>query len=176
MSSLEQVLELVEKLSKQDKQELLARLALETKLGNKAKAAKHSGDRDEDTWFEEVVCALTSHLGGVKATIPSPQMLKRLQTDSWEHVSRFMEGSSLSKLTVVARRAVYRLLAGLVVDHASHVAKKSGAPLSAKLVLNCSGNVAGLFDNAFPGYLAAGMAPAVIRLKQGKLPYTKTTK
>ena len=74
-----------------------------------------------------------------------------------------MADAKLDKLAVPERQSVYNLLADLVVRHAHGISMRSAAPLSPKLVANCSNNVASIFDKAFPGYVRAGLAHIVAR-------------
>lgn len=74
-----------------------------------------------------------------------------------------MRASRLQDLTVPERLLAYRLLAGLLVDYADDLSRRTGAPLSLRLVTSCADKLAGVFDQAFPGYVAAGLAPVVAR-------------
>ena len=76
---------------------------------------------------------------------------------------QFLQQSGLSACTVNERQQAYHILAELVVQHARYVARKSGAPLSPKLVANCMPNLPGVFEDAFPGYLEAGVAAMVAK-------------
>jgi hypothetical protein len=64
---------------------------------------------------------------------------------------------------VVERGSVYRMLAALLVDHARSISDFTGAPLGPKLVGSCTGNIAGVFEKAFPGYVRAGLAKIAAR-------------
>jgi hypothetical protein len=77
-----------------------------------------------------------------------------------------MRSSKLGELQVNVRQAVYRTLGRLLVEHAHEVSRRSGAPLGPKLVGQCVGNLPGVFERSFPGYLAAGLAPVVARQMQ----------
>lgn len=162
MDNVEKVLVEFGKLSEDDKKKALARMALQVRT-TKQDTVKHN--RDADMWIEAVVETLRKVLKDGGGSVPSPAALKRLQADSWEPVEVFMREANLQSLTVTERQAVFYLLAGLLVEHAKYVAKRSGAPLSAKLTFSCVRNLPGLFDEAFPGYLANGLAKTVILRK-----------
>mgnify|MGYP003507604151 len=159
MENLEAALSLVNKMTVAERKQLLDHLALGMQVSK-----KESGkiNRDLDMWLSAVVDALDSILKTGGTSVPSLGVVKRLHSAQWPPVEQFMIGSKLMEMKVLERQAVYKLLAKLLVDHAHYVAKKSGAPLSTKLVFNCINNLPGLFDGAFPGYLACGMAKAVI--------------
>jgi hypothetical protein len=74
-----------------------------------------------------------------------------------------MADSGLDKLKVVERQSVYMMLARLVIDKAKYVASSSNATLGPRLVGTCAANIAGVFDAAFPGYLASGLAHLVAK-------------
>lgn len=98
-----------------------------------------------------------------------PQLVRRALASrpAWMPVQELMKASKLAENSVNERQSIYTLLAGILVEHANYVAKKSGAPLSAKLVANCAPQLAALFDQQFPGYLAAGLVPVVVKRLTG---------
>ena len=162
MSKLQQALDLVATMSATEKKELLSHLA----LANQSSKKQSSGsNRDHELWLGEVVDALGRVLMSGGRSPSSLALFKRLQGDCGSTLDTFMEQSGLGKLKIPERVATYRILADMLVKHAEYVARKSGAPLSPKLVMNCVGNLPGLFDSAFPGYLEAGLAPVIIRRK-----------
>lgn len=116
-------------------------------------------------WATAVHEALQEALGGSLGSTVGPMAVQRIvgTHKAFEPVSEFMAHSRLREVQVVERLALYRLLAELLVAHARKVARHVDAPLSLKLVVNCTNNVAGLFDSAFPGYLGAGLAHIVAR-------------
>lgn len=158
-SDLASILELADKLNPTEKKTLLARLALNAQDQGK------QADRDQEMWAQAVYDELGRALGYGAGAGLAPAMVKRSLSvpTVWAPVMAFMSSSKLLDLNVTERQSVYGLLAKLITKHASYVANKSGAPLSAKLVGSCSANLASVFDNAFPGYLAAGLAPMVAR-------------
>lgn len=157
--SLGNVLSLAAELTPDQRRELLARLSLD------ANSKQVEQVRDVDMWAEAVFRAL--HKDGMDAVMVSagPALVKRTvgTPQAWRPVSEFMDSSRLATLKVTERQSVYGMLARLVTEHARKVARRSGVPMSMRLVGNCAGNVAGLFDNAFPGYLNSGLALIVAR-------------
>jgi len=153
-------------LSKKNKKELLDRLLLD--LQN-APSQRGAADRDKDMWASAVHRALLKVTGSMDGGLVGPAVVRRLVAvgTSWGHVEAFMVSSKLNEITVTDRQAVYNMLAELLVQHARYVARRSGAPLSVKLVTQCTTNLAGVFENSFPGYLEAGLAKAVARQALG---------
>lgn len=159
-TSLEDLLSLADQLNKEDHKKLLAHLALKTQgLG------KDEGSRDKTMWSQAVYEALLKANGTGDGAGQGPALVKRLlaPTSVWAPLEDFMESSRLSKLTVTERLSMYRLLANLLVSHCQQVARHMRIPLGAKLVAGQAVNVAAIFDNAFPGYLAAGLVPVVAK-------------
>lgn len=147
---------------------LMDRAAL-AKLTTKAGAGE---ERDITMWSEAVYHAYCQAVGGSGAAGVGPLAFRKLlaATVPWEHISSFMQASKLLSLEVVDRQAVYFMIAELLVKHARGVARHTGIPFAAKLVANCCNNVAGLVDNAFPGYAEAGMLVLVARqMRQVKM-------
>lgn len=162
MNKVQQALAIVTTMTKPERQSLLDHLALEV-TSTKKSNLKH--DRDVELWLMAVTDALDSILRSGGSSGSGIGMVKRTwnaSSSSYEQFNSFMVRSKLQELNVAARSSCYGLLAELLVKHASFVAHKSGAPLSPKLVFNCLPNLAGLFDNAFPGYLEGGLAKAVV--------------
>lgn len=160
-SKLSQLLDLAATLSAGDRKQLLDQLALDQLVTSERNLAD---SRDVDMWLRSIGTALQAALGGGSGTAYPPMVLKRTigSLQNWEHVERFMHVAGLAELTVLKRQQAYNLLADLLVKHAIEIAGHTGAPLGPKLVANCVGTVGALFDRAFPGYLRAGMAGAVI--------------
>jgi hypothetical protein len=143
-----------------DRKAVIDSLLLETQLIGEADAG-----RDLDMWAEAVHRELTRRLGSLDGGIVGPMVVRKLVAAgaSWKPVEQFMAASKLSELTVTERQRAYYMLAELLVRHALTVARRSGAPMSAKLVANCTNNLAGVFEESFPGYLEAGLARMVTR-------------
>jgi hypothetical protein len=150
-----------------EQKELLDKLSASLLLAS----ATDSKDRDLAMWSEAVHERLTEALGGGRASTSGVVVTRKLlaTTAAWSPVRTFVDTTKLSELRVVDRQAVYMLLADLLVRHARSVAQRSGAPFSAKLVANCTVNLPGLFDAAFPGYIEAGLVRVIARQWQAKV-------
>lgn len=161
--SVEQVLDMAEGLGGKRAKEVLDRLAL--KLQGKDKKNDFKDDRDIDMWATAITNAIDRIHGGDGASSYGSLLVKRTLGDSrvWKPIDDFMQHSTLNNLKVVERQAVYELLAELLVEHARSLARRSGAPFSLRLVSQHTRSIADVFDNAFPGYLEAGLAPVVAR-------------
>ena len=159
-NDMQRVSELLADLPLADQRVLLDQLALNSQL-----TASARGNRDLDMWSEGIRGALEDAIGVAGGEAYGLMLCKRTlgATACWRPIEAFMRSSGLLDLDVVERQAVYNLLAELVVDAAGFSAKRSGAPLSLKLAAQHSGQVNGIFERAFPGYLAAGLAPVVAR-------------
>jgi hypothetical protein len=153
------IMRLTANLDPKSRQQLLDHLALQAQTPGSA------NNRDLDMWSSAVYDALQQFLGASAGAMGGPMVVRRVLTVStaWKPVESFMQSSKLVEIKVVERQSVYSMLARLLVGHAAFVAKKSGAPLSAKLIANCCGSITGVFESAFPGYLHAGLAPMVAR-------------
>lgn len=154
---LEEVLDLVEHLDLADRKELLAKLALN------AQAPQKESDRDLEMWAVAVYRAVARTIGASSEGMPAPMIFRRALAagNSWGAVTDFMKASKLSTVNVTARQGVYVMLADLLVKHAVSSARYLSVPLSAKFIANAATNIASIFDNAFPGYAASGLAPIV---------------
>lgn len=157
--SVESLLEQTTGLSVDQKKALLDRLALELQA---EKTTKKDSNRDLDMWATGLLQAISKVVVGhsygillIKKTVGT--------TAHWTPVHNFMEQSRLATCSVTERQGVYNLLADLVVASAMKAATYAGAPLSLKVVANCTNNVASCFESAFPGYLASGLAKVVVK-------------
>lgn len=142
-----------------ERKRLLAELSLD------AADADTADVRDLDLWATAVYWALVAANGGSAGAVPGPAIVKRALSAAggWGYVRGFMADAKFDTLAVPERQAVYKMLADLVVTQAQGISRNSHAPLGPKLVANCSQNIAGLFDQNFPGYLRAGLALVVAK-------------
>lgn len=156
---LDRILEEAKSLSAADRRKLLDHLALVSK------EAEDASPRDVEMWVVAVYEELVRVLGVGDGASVGPVIVKRALSPraAWAPVQGFMANKAFEGLQAIERQSIYRLLATLLVRHARSVSSRSGAPLSPKLVANCTGNVAGLFDQAFPGYLRAGLGRVIVR-------------
>ena len=153
-------LDRLKQLPEKERKTVLDSLLLELQL-----SADTRPDRDVGMWAEAVHRELTRRLGSMDGGLVGPMVVRKTVAvgTSWKPVDSFMRSSRLNELTVTERQRAYYLLAELLVRHARAVARRSGVPLSPKLVANCTVNLPGLFEDAFPGYLNAGLAKVVAR-------------
>lgn len=156
---VEQALSLTASMTSSQRQELLARLSLELK------ADQPDQTRDLDMWATAVHESLQDALGAQGGASTAPMLVKRAVAtrEAFAPISEFMARANLKQIDVQHRLQTYRMLADMLVSHSRKIARRTGAPLSAKLVANCSPSIAALFDAAFPGYLRAGLAQIVVK-------------
>jgi len=159
-NEVESILEQTKTLTSKQRQELLDQLSLANQMTRRA-----GDDRDLDMWAGAIYNALTSCVPASDGSGFGQLLVKRAlaPTQNWRPIQNFMQDSKLCELRVVERASVYHMLAELLVQHAQHVADRSGAPLGPKLVGSCAHGIAGVFDKAFPGYLRAGLAKIAAR-------------
>lgn len=157
---LEHLLALAGNLTSAQRRELLDQLALQNQL-----AAKAAANPDLGMWAEAVRTALEGLIGYGAGESYGVMLLKRLLGPSacWRPVEQFMSASGLAALRRPERLAVYHVLARFLVEECERTCRFTGAPMSAKFVASQTGNVGGLFERNFPGYIAAGLAPMVAR-------------
>lgn len=160
VNKVDELLNQARQLTAKERQELLDQLSLVNKISKSA-----DQDRDLDMWVVAVHTALVDVSATSDGSAYGKLLIKQLLATSqaWRPIEDFMRQSRLNELKVVERASVYHMLADLLVKHASKVAERSGAPLGPKLVGNCTSGIASVFDQAFPGYLRAGLAKIAAR-------------
>ena len=143
-----------------ERKKLLDRLLLDT---------QHQGGtteaRDISMWSTAVHRAYTRAIGDADGGLVGEALVRKQVAAgvAWKPVLLFMQSSRMLELTVTERQRAYFTLAELLLDYARAAARNAGVPLSLRLVCNCMTNIAGVFEVAFPGYLEAGLARAVVR-------------
>lgn len=142
-------------LSVEERQRLLDHLALSLQENL---SPQH---RELAAWSEAVRESVEA---AVQINLP-PALIRRAYAarSAWKPVEGIFAAARLEKVEVAVRSLVYRLFADILVEHAVYAAKKAEVPLSVKFLVNCSVNLPGLVENAFPGYLAAGLLPVVAK-------------
>lgn len=155
-TSAEQLLTLARTLPKPEQRKLLAALAAEqTETGK---------DRDQQAWIDALLAALLKANRGQAGGLPTSFHLKRaMASGGWSAIAEFMHDSGFMQFTVNERAAAYRLLATLLLEHATEVSRRKNVPKTPQLLASCATNIGALFENAFPGYLSAGIARVVVR-------------
>lgn len=157
-ATLTHIKDLVTRLSATDRKALYDHLAL-LQLG------EDESTRDTDMWATAVYDAIVAAIGTGGAGMAGPLAAKRLlgARFSWAPVARFATALGLDRLTVAERLAVFRLIAGLLVERCKGIARHARIPLNAKLVANNTGDLAEVFNDAFPGYVESGLVPLLVR-------------
>lgn len=113
-------------------------------------------------WADSLEQLLGQALGSPPAPRMRPPTILGSLRDSYKAVELFVQAAGLFRTASYDRKATYNLLAGLVVEYAKQLAAKIGAPLSFKFVLQNVEKLPALFDRAYPGYVASGLASIVI--------------
>jgi hypothetical protein len=145
-------------LSAADRRDLLARLALAEK------EAKGGKGREVEMWSGAVYDALEAALGSASGVGAGRAHMRRLLADpsSWGPVASFWQQTGLGGLRVVEQQACWNLLAGLLVQHAARVSKRTGSALTPRYVASMAANLVSIFDASFPGYLSSPRLIAVM--------------
>lgn len=167
-SKYEEVLAQALQLNSVERRSLMAELSLADQRGGADEWA-----RDKEMWAIAVHEALQTALGASDGAVQGPALIRRVMAASaaWAPVLDVIQAMGRDKMEVVERQAVYRFLAVLLVDRSREVARYAKTPLSLKLVANNAGNLRGIFDRSFPGYLAAGLGRLIARqIAAGRLP------
>lgn len=144
-------------LSRDEKQALLDRLALSLLDTDQT--------RDVGMWALAVSRALEAALGAGGASAYGPTLAKAICGASkvFAPVASFIREAGLDALHMVERQAALNYLARLVVADADAFARYTKQPLGLKVVSTRQANVRGVFEQAFPTYLASGLAKIVFR-------------
>lgn len=149
-------LEMLNSLPEAQQRQILDALALKLNTEQETEAG-----RELTLWGAAVAEALERE---TRSSVGALLARRQLSTRSaWKPVADVLVAAGGNRLTVAERQALLTFLARVLVKHAVTVSARSGAPLSLKLVTNCTGNLPGLVDQEFPGYAAAGLLPIVAR-------------
>lgn len=160
-------------LDNMSRRRILAKMSLE--LQN---ASAGDDARTIDLWSFAVYSALRDALGPSSGAGHGEQVVRRLMgaSSAWQPVAEFIGNGRIEKLRPAEQLAVFDMLAKLLVARAKRVAQRADIPLTPKLVAQNTQHIAGVFDNAFPGYLANGLIGSVSRmLIAQQKPTTPTT-
>lgn len=135
---------------------LLAKLALQHRKTN-----TNQGERDAETWASCVADAMREAVGSTAGA----QLIRKemLATAAWEPVERFLTDARFTDLSVPEKQATYQMLARLLVQYADRIANRRDVTLSPHFVASCAGHIGVVFESAFPGYLASGLAHIVVK-------------
>lgn len=166
MTTAEETHRLIRKLSTLERKEAKDLISL---LDREAKLVTRSGlkpsqimARDESMWVSSLLEALTlATIGSRLHSRPSDRVLATLQ-DSFAPVALFVKSSGLHRTKSYERKAVYDMLAEMVVSYSCTMANHVGVPLGPRFILQNIDKIPGLFDRAYPGYAEAGLAGMVL--------------
>lgn len=158
---VEEILGQWRQLDNTTRRRIVARMSLE--LQNVS-----AGDdaRTIDLWSFAVYSALRDAIGPSSGAGHGEHVVRRLMgaPAAWQPVAEFITNGRLEKLRPAEQLAVFGMLAKLLVARAKRVAQRADIPLTPKLVSQNTQHIAGIFDNAFPGYLANGLIGSVSRM------------
>lgn len=118
--------------------------------------------RDEEMLADSLEQLLAEALGTPRQARHRPAAILASLRDCYATVEAFVQAAGLSRNKSYDRKALYNLLAGMLVDYSRQLAAKIGAPLSFKFVLQNTDKIPALFDRAYPGYAASGLAGIVV--------------
>lgn len=118
--------------------------------------------RDENLWLDSLHLKLSEATGISSSNPLVASGHDRTRTASFELAEAFLKDAGIWQKESYARKAVYDLLAGLLVAYAKQVTHKLKIPLGMKFVLQNTDKLPELFDLAYPGYLQSGLARMVI--------------
>jgi hypothetical protein len=91
-----------------------------------------------------------------------PLTLKSQLKKVFKDVIDFMSENDLDNLKTEETKAMFNILAKILVKHASGVSAQVRIPLSMKLVLQTTTPIVSLFDNFFPGYVKAKLVKQIL--------------
>lgn len=125
------------------------------------------GGRDVDQWATAVTEALATALKqrGIPAYGVMPVRKVVGAASAWGPVRTFATSAGLDAFSATDRYSAFQLLAGLLVQAALEVTRRTGAPMSLKLVGNLVPTIASIFDAEFPGYLESGLGSVPFRMR-----------
>ena len=161
ITNFEVALDHVSKLDRKQAKQMLAQLSLRMETSDKAVQ-----NRDLEAWCASVHAELSKELGTDRA-YGLMQVRKALsEPEHWEPVEAFMEAANFDQYTSAQRRAMYMLLAEMVLDRAYEDTKRFGGTVTLLAIGRCTVDLVRIFDDAFPGYLRSGLAFMVAEQQQ----------
>lgn len=135
----------------------------ELALAYESKDRDPAEDRELDLWCSRVLLALQTEMGDGGDAAPGLYLVKRTMGSraNWHPVRDFVAQHCRAGL-VAARGSAYALLANLLIAYCAGVSRRHDIPLGLRLLSQHVGSIAGIFNNAFPGYAQAGMIALVL--------------
>lgn len=145
-------------------QKALLDLLLSMQLGAQEPRATVTGGRDFETWCLCIMESVTARFPAGGAALATPANLRKslALSSAWDPVKALLDHKAVTSLTVPQHRRFLRLLADLLVAHTNNISNRTGAPFSARLLSNCAPALPSIFDNAYPGYMRAGLLGVLI--------------
>jgi hypothetical protein len=143
-------------LNETSQQELLDFLLLQ-KMNRKQTSDQ---DRKLAMLMDSLTVELGKLLGNSNRVFPLPQLpdVRKM----FKQVEALMLDLKMSECDVRDTKAMYNVVARVLVQHASVVSNKAKIPVTMKLVLQTNTTLHALLDNSFPGYLQAGLMRSVL--------------
>lgn len=69
-----------------------------------------------------------------------------------------LDSARLTKASPAEKLSALQLLADMLVSHVQQLSHATGVAVSSKMLANCAQQLPSVFDVAFPGYAASGLA------------------
>lgn len=118
--------------------------------------------RDDEIWRDSCLVKLAGVMGLSTTTMSLSFGPVSGLNSGIDKVQSFVKEAGLHKNASYERKAVYNLLADLLVNYCKGLAGKIDAPLGPKLIFNNADKIPALFDCAYPGYLQSGLAGMIV--------------
>lgn len=150
---IDEVLDHAMKLDRKQAKQLLDQLALRMQMTDKS-----LHNRDLEAWVSCVHNELNRELGA-ENSYGIMQVRKALgEPECWRPVEAFMAAAGMESRTSAERRAMYMLLAELLIEHTRYETRRMKFGLVLSSVARYVVDLVAIFDDAFPGYLRSGLA------------------
>jgi hypothetical protein len=131
-----------------------------------------SQERKLNMWTDSLATELGRSLGQSNRMFPLP--LLSGAKSMFKQVEILMKDINMQDLNTPNTKAMYNMIARVLVHQASVVSAKAKIPVSMKLVLQTTTPIAALIDNHFPGYIQSGLMKMVMtQMKNGHVEDTE---
>jgi len=157
--SLETILPILGDLTNAERDEVIKSCRMHNGMASKNETIK--GTEEDEHIYSAMVQAIKSVIPGAQ---PMPFHVFR-RSNAWGYYQKqitylnlFVE-TNFPDLTLVERRALYVIIFEVIVSHL----KEFRIPIKPKVIAQNFQTVESLWEKSFPGYIACGMAQAVIR-------------
>ena len=155
-----QIKEQIESLSKSERKEVSDHILYLNQ--GKAVTSTTIQDRDLAMWGESLAAELKRVTGEGTGTFPGNPTLRKLLVGGYAPVLQATTASGIDRYGSADRKMWYGLLSKLLIEHSLTIAAFVKAPVCMKFILQQTDKVPGLVENAFPGYIRAGLVGVVI--------------